>query len=196
MKTIKSFSRLKLLILLCMAAVVICTGSFVVYAATVTTVDVTTLSTPSGDVEHSHIYASTYDGTSHWEYCTICGTKRNIVAHSYTRTTIGTQAMCSGYVQHYDTCSCGYKKSVSYPHSPTGYLRATYPERHVHYDYCTVCGNWTTSESCHDSAGELLSCKNPGTCVDCGTIVNVNHHYIVNGVCRDCGTTFFIHQEV
>ena len=51
----------------------------------VTTVDVTNMVTGS-DINHQHIYKSMYDNIQHWEECTICHEKNNVVNHNITTT--------------------------------------------------------------------------------------------------------------
>lgn len=35
-------------------------------------------------VDHTHVWASTYDENHHWEYCTVCGETRNEEEHNFT----------------------------------------------------------------------------------------------------------------
>lgn len=35
-------------------------------------------------VNHTHIWATTYDENHHWEYCTVCGETRNEEEHNFT----------------------------------------------------------------------------------------------------------------
>ena len=51
----------------------------------ITTVDITGI-TPAPESEHEHIYKTQYDGTKHWEECTVCSAKRNEQTHSLTTT--------------------------------------------------------------------------------------------------------------
>jgi len=51
----------------------------------VTVVDVTNMVTGS-DINHQHIYKTMYDSTQHWNECTICHAKNNIVNHNITTT--------------------------------------------------------------------------------------------------------------
>ena len=51
----------------------------------ITTVDVTNMITGSS-INHQHIYKTMYDSTQHWEECTICHEKNNVVNHSITTT--------------------------------------------------------------------------------------------------------------
>lgn len=49
--------RLTAMVLICSLMVLIFGGLTTIYADT---------------VEHTHIWATTYDKTYHWEYCTVC----------------------------------------------------------------------------------------------------------------------------
>jgi len=51
----------------------------------VTVIDVTNMVTGS-DISHQHIFKSMYDSIKHWEECTICHEKNNIVNHNSTTT--------------------------------------------------------------------------------------------------------------
>ena len=54
---------------------------------------------------HEHIYVNSFDDTSHYEECMICGLKRNAVAHSITRKmAIEDAAVCSSSNYYIDTC--------------------------------------------------------------------------------------------
>ena len=34
------------------------------------------------EIIHTHIWATSYDTSNHWEYCTVCQEKRNIKSHT------------------------------------------------------------------------------------------------------------------
>ena len=53
--------------------------------ADITVIDVTNMVTGS-DINHQHIFKTMYDDTEHWEQCTICFEKSNIVNHNFTTT--------------------------------------------------------------------------------------------------------------
>ena len=51
----------------------------------ITVVDVTNIVTGS-NINHEHVYKSMYDNIHHWNECTICHEKNNIVNHNSTTT--------------------------------------------------------------------------------------------------------------
>lgn len=140
-------------------------------------------------VEHTHIWATTYDATNHWEYCTVCGEKRNVTAHTFTDHLYSNSGACGGKASN-KTCDCGYgytyvPQHVKAPtvHSATGSVR-------VHYWICKNCGSWVSCEACRNQNG-FLNCKNPGTCSVCGGVWPVGRHYIFGGRCIDCGKQIY-----
>ena len=59
-------------------------------------------------IEHTHIWATKYDSTNHWEYCTVCGEKRNVTAHVFTDHWQFGYESCNGNNYSLRTCtSCG-----------------------------------------------------------------------------------------
>ena len=148
-------------------------------------------------VDHTHIWASKYDTTNHWEYCTICGEKRNVTTHTYTDHWYGGNS-CSGQCYSIRTCECGYSYTYRKPHGDIQTIwQKTNAPRAIHYKACTVCWNWIYSGKCRNSNGNL-SCKNPGTCIDCGLVVTSNDHYIsgTTGKCINCGKQIFTKSGV
>lgn len=141
-------------------------------------------------IEHTHIWATKYDSTNHWEYCTVCGEKRNVTAHAFTDHWYLGYESCSHQNYSLRTCSCGYSYTYHKSHQNGEYWNCSVP-RGMHWKNCKVCGSWLESGWCVDSTGALLTCKNPGTCVVCGRTRTSGYHYLVNGKCRDCGKVFF-----
>lgn len=141
-------------------------------------------------IEHTHIWATKYDSTNHWEYCTVCGEKRNVTAHTYTDHWYLGYESCSHQNYSLRTCSCGYSYRYHKPHQNGEYWNCSVL-RGMHWKNCKVCGSWSESGWCVDSTGALLTCKNLGTCVVCGRTRTSGYHYLVNGKCRDCGKVFF-----
>lgn len=88
-------------------------------------------------IEHTHIYTSTYDSNKHWEYCTVCGVKRNEVNHIYVDDWYLGYASCSGSNYSIRTCDCGYSFKYKLPHTPSDTWQNT-GSRGVHYKNCTV----------------------------------------------------------
>lgn len=151
--------------------------------------EVSAASTTSG-LEHSHIWATTYDATNHWEYCTICGEKRNIHEHSFTdHWNLGYES-CRHDNYDIKTCKCGYKYTYYKPHTfNKSYNSTSY--RLLHHTYCTSCGTWGPSEWCHDAKNNPISCSNPGKCSVCGYTATKNSHYLLgDGTCRYCHKKF------
>lgn len=145
-------------------------------------------------IEHTHIWATTYDSTNHWEYCTVCGEKRNVTAHVFTDHWYLGHESCNINNYSLRTCSCGYSYTYHKPHQDGEYWNYAV-SRGVHWKECKICGDWTTSGYCIDANGKMLTCKNPGTCVVCGIKRSAGYHFIIDGKCRDCGKTFFTHTN-
>ena len=143
----------------------------------------------ASSVEHTHIWATKYDSTNHWEYCTVCNQTRNVTKHSYTDKWILGSASCNSTNYSLRTCTCGYSYTYRMPHTPgTSYTHSGV--RGYHQQNCTVCNSSVSVNDCSNSNGKL-SCKNPGTCSICGnTAITSNvHHLQSNGACRDRKST-------
>ena len=145
-------------------------------------------------VEHTHIWATKYDDKNHWEYCTVCGEKRNITAHVFTDHWYLGYESCSHQNYSLRTCSCGYSYTYHKPHQNGEYWNYSIP-RGWHWKNCKICGTWTASGQCVDVNNKRLTCKNPGTCAVCGITRTSDYHFLVNGKCRDCGKTFFTYTK-
>ena len=140
-------------------------------------------------IDHTHIWATKYDSTNHWEYCTVCGEKRNVTAHVYTDHWALGYESCYGSNYDRKICSCGYSYIYRKPHSTTRLNSHTYWER-IHSNECTSCGDWLGIESCKNENG-VINCKNPGKCITCGGTWSDGRHYIVNGQCATCKKVFY-----
>ena len=154
--------------------------------------DVYAASTTNG-LEHSHIWATTYDSNSHWEYCTICGKKRNIHSHNFIDHWALGYESCSNYNYSIRTCDCGYSTTYRKTHTAPNPIKwyGTGAARAVHYYTCTVCHQWIDSGRCVDANGDVLSCKNPGTCIYCHTVVTENSHHVYGESCLFCKKHMF-----
>lgn len=146
-------------------------------------------------IEHTHIWATTYDSTNHWEYCTVCGEKRNVTAHVFTDHWNNGKESC--FWSNYDTktCECGYSYIYHKPHDPTklsGWINVK--SSHSHHIECKDCGTWMQNYSCRDSNGKILGCNNPGTCVTCGAVYTADEHKLTNGKCDYCGKQIAIYS--
>lgn len=170
-------------------------------AQSATIVDVTGIA-ESANASHdcNNYLASGYNSKCHFKYCTVCGkdangnyiTVRGATPHSFTDHWYFGYASCNYQNYNLRTCSCGYTEKTTQAHNRISSWYYVTNGRNVHYKYCLDCGTWTQSGYCVDKNGNLLSCKNPGTCVVCGNNVSRNSHYIYgDGVCRDCGVRFF-----
>lgn len=140
-------------------------------------------------IEHTHIWATKYDSTNHWEYCTVCGEKRNVTAHVFTDHWAFGYESCRSDNYSRRICSCGYSYIYRKPHSTTRLISHTYWER-IHSNECISCGDWLGIESCKNENG-VIDCKNPGKCITCGGTWSEGRHYIVNGQCATCKKVFY-----
>ena len=146
-------------------------------------------------IEHTHIWATTYDSTNHWEYCTVCGEKRNVTAHVFTDHWNNGKESC--FWANYDTktCECGYSYIYRKPHDPaklSGWINVK--SSHSHHIECKDCGTWIQATSCRDSNGKILGCNNPGTCVTCGAVYTADEHKLTNGKCDYCDKQIAIYS--
>lgn len=146
-------------------------------------------------IEHTHIWATTYDSTNHWEYCTVCGEKRNVTAHVFTDHWNNGKESCSWTNYDTKTCECGYSYIYRKPHDPaklSGWINVK--SSHSHYIECKDCGTWMQATSCRDSNGKILGCNNPGTCVTCGAVYTADEHKLTNGKCDYCDKQIAIYS--
>ena len=151
-------------------------------------------------IDHTHIWATTYDSTNHWEYCTVCGEKRNVTAHAFTDHWQFGYESCNGNNYSLRTCTCGFSYIYHKPHPSTrNPSNTTYYSRkdlHLHYQTCTSCGDALGGGPCVDIQGHALSCKYPGTCVYCGVTYTANDHFLAGGVCRYCQKQFVSYSNL
>ena len=141
------------------------------------------------DPGHEHIYVNSFDDTSHYEECMICGLKRNIVAHTITRKmVIENAAVCDPSNSYIDSCTCGYYTQGHVGHTTDNQWYTTIGAM-KHFTLCSVCQNWPQSERCITADGQIIDCNHPGTCSVCGYVYTKNtHHYIQgDGKCEVCG---------
>ena len=142
-------------------------------------------------IEHTHIWATKYDDKDHWEYCTVCGEKRNVTVHVFTdHWYLGYESCNSGNYSR-RICNCGYSYIYHKPHSGTHITKShTYYERQ-HWLQCSKCSDSVKRIACYDDDGPL-TCSNPGTCKVCGGTSPANHHQINSqGICVICKKKFF-----
>lgn len=141
-------------------------------------------------IEHTHIWATKYDDKNHWEYCTVCGEKRNVTAHVFTETKERTStASCDHYI-HYYSCKCGYHYMYKKPHQIEAEWHGS-GSRLVDHKNCINCGVWTQQAACQDASGKKIGCNNPGTCIRCGYTATANTHVLSQGTCKLCKKVFF-----
>ena len=142
-------------------------------------------------IEHTHIWATKYDDKDHWEYCTVCGEKRNVTVHVFTdHWYLGYESCNSGNYSR-RICNCGYSYIYHKPHSGTHITKShTYYERQ-HWLQCSKCSDSVKRIACYDDDGPL-TCSNPGTCKVCGGTSPATHHQINSkGICVICKKKFF-----
>lgn len=138
-------------------------------------------------VDHTHVWATTYDENHHWEYCTVCGETRNEEEHNFTDHWALGYESCDYNNYCIKTCSCGYSYTYHKPHNWGGLNSAN--TRFFHYQYCLNCGSWGPSEDCYDDDGPL-GCTNPGTCKVCGNVATSASHKLSGGTCIFCHKKF------
>ena len=142
------------------------------------------------EIEHTHIWISTYDSNAHWEYCSVCNEIRNKNPHTYTDNWLLGYESCYGANYSIRTCSCGYNYKYTKPHETITEWKYV-EKRLVHFKSCPQCGTWTHGGDCANENGRI-GCNNPGTCSTCGNIANSNMHILNgNGVCLLCNTQYF-----
>lgn len=151
-------------------------------------------------IDHTHIWATKYDSTNHWEYCTVCGEKRNVTAHAFTDHWQYGYESCNNNNYSLRTCTCGFSYIYHKPHpstrNPSNTTYYSNKTLHLHYQTCTSCGDWLGGGSCVDTQGHALSCKYPGTCVYCGATYTANDHFLAGGVCRYCQKQFVSYSNL
>ncbi len=151
-----------------------------------TVVDVTDLE-DNGNIEHEHIFKTMYDENYHWEECTICGQKNDIIEHSFTTTWALGEESCSPYNCATKMCICGYSYIW---HKPCVWNEkySTYTDSARHFYKCSICNEYIAYqyykdsygrgelynsigyENCYTNNGKLLNCtvEENGKCAKCG----------------------------
>ena len=143
-------------------------------------------------IEHTHIWATTYDSTNHWEYCTVCGEKRNVTTHVFTDHWAFGYESCNDNNYDQKICSCGYSYVYHKPHdfdwSKIADIVKTFK---CHRYKCKSCGEVTSSVCRHN--GSVINCKNYGTCDTCGVEYTADEAHTINGggTCNTCGYKIF-----
>ena len=132
------------------------------------------------DPGHEHVYVNSFDDTSHYEECMICGLKRNIVAHTITRKmVIEDAAVCDPSNSYIDSCTCGYYTQGHVEHTTDNQWHTTIGTM-KHFTLCSVCQNWPQSERCITADGQVIDCNHPGTCSVCGYVYTKQSVPIIN----------------
>lgn len=147
-------------------------------------------------IEHTHIWATKYDSTNHWEYCTVCGEKRNVTAHVFTDHWYSSSYACGGKAS-IRTCSCGYSYKYTPQHVSDDTIHSATYDADVHYKLCKNCGAWSGIEGCYNKNGKL-SCINPGKCSICGGTWPENRHSMNSsgGICDNCHQRFYTITDI
>ncbi len=134
--------------------------------------------------EHEHLYAVKWSESEHWEECSICGEKANIVEHTFDN---DCDTTCNGcdYVREithtYDnacdtTCNvCGEVREVVH-----NYAEVWSKDNTNHWYECTICG---VKKDLHEHVYDN-SCDT--TCNVCGEVREITHNY-ESGKCGICG---------
>lgn len=146
-------------------------------------------------VEHTHIWATTYDSTNHWEYCTVCGEKRNVTAHTFTDHWAYGYESCNVNNPDTKTCSCGYSYEYHKPHEIDYSKLATRSKSlRLHSYGCKNCGLTTAiNETCTHN-GKPITCQNYGACDVCGLVYTQDDAHNVTtstGTCAVCGKRIY-----
>lgn len=169
--------------------------------AEVTKVDVTGLATGDETSHDCSKYLETkYNGTKHWEQCSIsnCNRTFNIDTHSYyDYWTLGDS--CNPNNKHVFTCSCGYSYQTSNIRNHGNYKHVY--DGNIHKLSCGNCGVAVSDTEYHkNSSGQTIGCTTgiSGTCAICGVTSSLTHTGDIsyntvnnkisgNGGCRGCG---------
>lgn len=173
----------------------------------ITTIDITNLEN-STELNHEHIFKTQFNDTTHWNECTICHNKKEIITHNLSTTwSLGTES-CNFDNSYTQTCSCGYSIEGHKPCTWDGKTYYTNSAVYGHSKYCSKCKkeiefsyyfngkffeaypntNNTIDNTlgmlysrCTSSNGTILDCNHPGTCKICKyTYTKGNHSLIVD----------------
>lgn len=134
-----------------------------------------------GAVEHdcSKYLISKYDTSNHWDECSVCGSKFNVIAHDFNEYwTMGDSCSANNKQVHQcKECGYSYKTNNTREHTWSDWVM----DERRHRKCCTVCH--TTMEGTldyhTDENGNKLNCQNPGKCALCGYNAG-NHGYNTN----------------
>ena len=116
-------------------------------------------------VEHicSNYYVSKYDTTNHWNECSICKKKYNVVAHTYTETwTMGESCHPNNKCNHICACGYSYQTNNTREHKNPSFITERSRYRHVYS--CSYCNVTFNGEKCIKDDGSKINCDNLGTC--------------------------------
>lgn len=122
----------------------------------------------------NHSYLSNYDGTKHWDECSVCGDVINEAAHTFKEVSNG-DGSCTEAGTYTLVCSvCGYSDGITYTetepshsYTTTDYKAATCTEDGYITKTCSVCGDVTTETI--PATGHTDE-NNDGVCDVCNTI--------------------------
>ncbi len=140
-------------------------------------------------VEHicSNYYVSKYDKTNHWNECSICGKKYNVVAHTYKETwTMGESCAPANKCNH--VCGCGYSYQTNNTREHKNIKTATNKIRVAHYTVCADCNASILDERCRKDDGSEINCNNLGICSVCGQVYAELKHYSNSSDCGEDGS--------
>lgn len=165
----------------------------------VTIVDVTDLDLGDG-VGHQHLFKTQYDENQHWEECTLCHKKKDIMIHSFTRNWSLGYESCENDNVCIENCICGYSKKWQKPcvfdgksysngsctHFKKCSIRTYGNHGAYHGYYLNSYGSGKIydlpgSEQCVDSKGNLINCNTSSSvkCVICGYPSDQRHSLVV-----------------
>lgn len=146
-------------------------------------------------IEHTHIWATTYDSTNHWEYCTVCGEKRNVTAHIFTDHWAFGYESCHVTNSNTRTCFCGYSYEYHKPHEVDySKIAERYKALRQHSYGCKNCGLATAVVETCTHNGKPITCQNYGTCDVCGLVYTQDDAHNVTtstGTCAVCGKRIY-----
>ncbi len=155
-----------------------------------------------------HDYTTKFDNNNHWKECKVCGNKKDIAKHEYTKDHT-TQPTCGNAGEDVYKCVCGKTQGNSIP--PTGNHKygswttskaATCLGTGTEIRTCSTCGkketrviaakghdcSWKTTKvaSCTSSGKQEYVCSRCGVCTQSKTISALGHNWS-NNKCTRCG---------
>ena len=146
-------------------------------------------------IEHTHIWATTYDDKNHWEYCTVCSEKRNVTAHTFADHWAFGYESCHVNNSDTKTCSCGYSYVYHKPHEVDySKIAERYKALRQHSYGCKNCGLATAVVETCTHNGKPITCQNYGTCDVCGLVYTQDDAHNVTtttGTCAICGKRIY-----